>query len=73
MAYGWQARLINVVGHEIIEVWSGGTLVSREFLAESRAPVRLDFLQEGGEPRVLLRSPDCGYRLELHPISERML
>jgi len=22
MAYGWQARLINVVGHEIIEVWN---------------------------------------------------
>ena len=22
MAYGWQARLVNVVGHEIIEVWN---------------------------------------------------
>ena len=22
MAYGWQARLVNVVGHEVIEVWN---------------------------------------------------
>ena len=22
MAYGWQARLVNIVGHEIIEVWN---------------------------------------------------
>ena len=22
MAYGWQARLVNVVGHEVCEVWN---------------------------------------------------
>jgi hypothetical protein len=62
-----------LAAEEIVELWSGGAIVSREFLSEGRAPVRLEFSREEGRQRVLLQNPHCGYRLELHSISAQTL
>ncbi|MBT4482161.1 MAG: transglutaminase domain-containing protein [Candidatus Latescibacteria bacterium] len=56
MAYGWQARFINVVGHEIIEVWNDE--YGKWIFLDADYENNYNYAVETGEPLNLLELHD---------------
>lgn len=52
MAYGWQARLVNIVGHEICEVWNDE--YGKWIFFDGDAPSNYNYLRETAEPQSML-------------------
>jgi hypothetical protein len=52
MSYGWQARLVNIVGHEVCEVWNDE--YGKWIFLDGDEPSNYNYLRETAEPQSLL-------------------